>query len=1412
MTDLLSLLLPYLPPPLLRQVLAEPDVPPQCSTRRFAAAVLFADVSGFTPLTEALSHYGSAGAEEMNLLMNSYFHRMITLLAAEGGEVVGFSGDAITVLFPALDEPPGYAVRRAYQAAIAMQAAMVAFHTLATSAGPVTLGMKICIGAGEVVSLQVGGIFDRWEYVVAGDPLRQIAAAESQMISGALVLSPEAQAIMHPVPLGARSLAMIIPADVRNPAGLTAVLRRYVSRAVENALHTGKQAWLGELRPMSVLFISAEGMDYTQDAGIKRLHRLVRRVQAMIYRYEGSLIQVVVDDKGTVILVLFGAPPLAHEDDAMRAVRSALDLQAHYCNNASHTAGIRLKLGIASGRVFIGPVGGDIRRTYAAMGDTVNLAARLMGKATVGEVLCDFATYRQAREKVLFDALPPVRLKGKASLVRIYRPHMPSAAGNTDQTPPDMLVTHADLPFVGRHTELAQFETNLAALQAGHGNVLLILGEAGMGKSRLVRECMRRVRERGLTSLSGAGQSIEQQTPYRAWRDIFTAFFDLNASASLATQQAQVQALVAEIAPDQRERLPLLNDLLNFGLADTALTAGLEPALRQQNLGLLLLSLLHGWAHDSPLILVLEDAHWFDSLSWEFLLQIARSLAVVDVPIALVLVMRPIEAHTSADRYVTTLRDLPQTTTLVLTQLAPDDMTRLVTARLGLAAGTLPVAVADLVRQYASGNPFFAEELVLTLRDQGSISIEPDPVEPHVLQCRVVGDIRHLQEHLPTTVHGLILARLDRLGPDAQLILKFAAVIGRIFGHAILAHALQRHTIMHEQALTPHLQNLDALDITSVYTYEPLPAHMFRHIIIQEVTYQTLLFAQRRMLHRTIAEWYETTYGGSNQANEGQAGEAMVAHTLQPEHESLSPYYPLLVHHYHFAGDPEHERFYACLAGIWSAARYANAEAVSYLSRALELTDAQHDGERYALLLVREQVYDRQGNRAAQLTDLAELDHLAEQVQTVGWLAEVAVRRASYHIVTGDYPAAIVAAQQAIEYMQNTSELDLLAGAYLQWGRALRFQADYPAARQQLAQALYLAQSHTLSELEAEVLRQLGAVAFFQDDYATARAYDEQALQILQTLQNRQREAHALDSLGSDACEQGDYTGAMRYYEQALALFQHVGDQWGMGTTLGNLGQVCREQGYYTRATTAYRQGLDLARAMGDARTEGWLLGNLGWVLLDCGDYAETTRLFEQALHVCRAIGARTEEGWVLSGLGLLCHLQGDQTAARINEYQVLTLAQASGKRSLEGDAWLCLGHVLVEEGDLEEAHTAYATSLAVWHEVGLINRTMEAHAGMARVAMLQHDYAAAWAQVELILAYLDQHSLAGTDEPFRIYLTCYQVLHASQDGRASQLLDTACTRLYERADHIDDEYLRRSYLENVAAHRALLLARAEKD
>ncbi|MEM7030526.1 MAG: adenylate/guanylate cyclase domain-containing protein, partial [Chloroflexota bacterium] len=665
MSNALSVIATYVPPDVTRNALSSPQDLLERTTfqsRHLNAAILFADVSGFTPLTEALAQKGTEGPEELTRLLNTYFTKMISLIEAEGGEVVKFSGDAVTVVFPVEDddESLGMVTRRAKQAAVAMQTAMTAFANLKTSVGSVELGMKIGVAAGEITASQVGGVRGRWEYVISGDPLRQVAEAEHQAERGDIVLSPEAEAVIFPEVLPPQSLQPFDWHNLNNAELIEQALRRFVPGAVLVLIEEGLHDWLAELRPMSVLFIGIGGLDDQEASAIETLHNFLQSAQHIIYHYEGSINKVAVDDKGTIMIVLFGAPPFAHEDDSERALRCSLDLQT-----MAQDQGLQLAIGATTGRVFSGPVGSETRREYTVMGDTVNLAARLMGVAGLGGLRCDHETYRGAKNKLVFETYPPVRVKGKAGLIRIYCPIGEISLNDQPEN---------NSQLVGRQTETDVFVKQLQALQTkpGHAHCLLIEGEAGIGKSRLVEEMIVLIREQGLTGLLGTGRSIEQKTPYRAWRDIFSSYFGLDELENPSKKRSAVEEQVRDIVPDQLDRLPLLNDILNVGIAENELTQSLDIHLRHDSLVLLLLALLRAWASERPLVLILEDAHWLDTLSWDLTLQVFRTLSTARLPIFLIVAMRPLEGNRLRIE-PTALANLDTTSKLTLGALSPEE-------------------------------------------------------------------------------------------------------------------------------------------------------------------------------------------------------------------------------------------------------------------------------------------------------------------------------------------------------------------------------------------------------------------------------------------------------------------------------------------------------------------------------------------------------------------------------------------------------------------------------------------------------------------------------------------------------------------------------------------------------------------
>ena len=1383
MPQTLAAMLPYIPPGLARALLTDPTLAPL--VEQFPAAVLFADISGFTPLTEALAQRGAEGPEEMTRLLNAYFSRLIVAIAAEGGEVVKFSGDALTALFPATAESTGHAARRAVQAAAAMHALMGDFATLPTSAGPIALAVKIGVGVGTVQAFRVGGVLERWEYVVAGDPLRQVAEAERTASPGETIISPETAAVLArpttPSALSPQPLTAPQIAPDMNLRAATAALRGFIPGALRVWIGEGLQEWLADLRPMSLLFVGVSGLDYVAPDALDRLQAFLSASQEVIYRYEGSLNKLAVDDKGTILLAMFGAPPLAHADDAARAAQAARDLLG-----MAEAQGLALAVGVATGPVFAGLVGSANRREYTVMGDAVNSAARLMAAAGPGDIRCDFATARDARRVLAFDTLSPIRLKGKAGLAQVYRP-----------TGLARLQEQAGTTMVGRQAELARLEAALDDVQAGRQRLLLIEGEAGMGKSRLLEELTGLCHARGLTALAGAGHSSERQTSYRAWREVFNAYFELGGIEAADERRRLVHAQVAEIAPELVDRLPLLNDLLSTGFPETPLTAALETERRYQGREALLIELLRRWAAERPLVLILEDAHWIDTRSWGLALAVARVLHTAGLPLLMVLTMRPIPQLERPPELVA-LEALDSAEHIMLTALSPAETVALAAVRLGLPAHELPATVAELVCARADGNPFFAEEIVLALRDQGVLAITEEDGQCY---CVLHGDLDEAAQRLPETIQGVVLSRIDRLDPEERMLLRVGAVIGRSFPYQPLRAALSPYLTLADSDLRACLERLAVLDLIPQETPDPNLRHVFKNAITREVAYSTMLFAQRRELHRLVAEWYEAHYDLADTGSNTE--EAPAALSLQRTEMVY-----LLAYHYQQVGDTECERRYAALAGELAAAGFANAEALVYLNRALALTPPEARTERHRLLLIREQVHDVLADRLAQEADIAALADLSAP-DDMRAQAELTLRQAHYHLVTDSFPRAAEVAARAAALAHSVAWYEGETMARHIHGAALIPLAHYDEARTQLGQALDLARSMGLAGTEDDCLRDLGLIAYHQGDYTTARGYYKQALAIDHAIGDRRGESATLVRLGAVSRELGDSATALAYYEQALAIDRATGDRDGAADGLRGIGMVAYDRGDYLAARAAYTESLTLERAAGDREGQAACLAALGMVARALGDFAAAQGALDQALVINQEIGDRCYEAAVRADLGLLCSQRGDHHAACEHAQKALELARALGARYVEGTALTRLGHALHGLDDLQEAEAAYQAALRLCQELGIQTLALEPLAGLARLALASGDRATAQTRANELATALEAEVIAWVDELPQLFLSCYQVLSAAGDARAAQVLEVAYARLHRQASQISDATCRQAFWEDVPTHRALLAARA---
>jgi class 3 adenylate cyclase/tetratricopeptide (TPR) repeat protein len=873
---------------------------------RINGSVLFADISGFTALTTTLvEELGpERGVELLTNQLNQVYGDLINQVHRYRGSVISFAGDAITCWF---DQDNG---ARATAAGIAMQRVMMRYSAVITAANTaVEFGIKVAVTAGAARRLLVGNPRINTMDVIAGRLLDRVAAAEQQIQQGEIIVGREVVAQLGESIIvdewreaNGESFAVIANDNHEiepNPWPSLPPINQEISRdwllpPIYERLAEGLGEFIAELRPAVTFFLKFSGIDYDQDedAGHK-LNAYIRWVQSVLARYEAYLLQITMGDKGSYLYTLFGAPT-AHEDDAARAVAAAIDLQTP----PEHLGFIQnVQIGISQGVIYAGAYGSEARHTYAGLGDQVNMAARLMSAAKPGQTLVS-GTVAKTAVRYTFQNLGTMILKGKKEPQSVFAVQAQESARLDDSLKGRSLV-----PMVGRTAEQAYLQARLEQLQAGISSIVIIEGEAGIGKSRLVADLQERATQLQVRFLIGLGDAIAQNTPYHAWRSVFLGLFGIKEGDKGTAVQEKAYTHLLHL-PALQERIPLLNSVLPLNIPDNELTAQMSGDVRAGNTRDILTAILAQLS--SPLLLILEDAHWFDSASWALMEQVRKTVA----PLMLAIITRPMQltespSHSQPPEYKQLLVD-ENTHHLHLNSLPAEDAIALVCRRLGV--NSLPEPVAELIIDRAEGHPFFSEEMAYALRDTGHIQIENG-------RCHLVDPATRFRNlDFPDTIQGVITSRVDRLSPGQQLTLKVASVIGRVFPYQTL-HDI--HPIVQDKPnLNTYLDTLERLEITPQETPPPKVSYIFKHITFQEVAYNLLLFSQRRQLHSGIAEWLETVNA-----------------------QDLSPYFPLLAHHWTRAEVPEKAINYLEKAGEQALRNGAYREAIDFIQQALTLAD-----------------------------------------------------------------------------------------------------------------------------------------------------------------------------------------------------------------------------------------------------------------------------------------------------------------------------------------------------------------------------------------------------------------------------------------------------------------------------------------
>jgi class 3 adenylate cyclase/tetratricopeptide (TPR) repeat protein len=1096
---------------------------------RVMGSGLFADISGFTPLTEALvTEFGPRrGAEELTAVLDRVFDAVLGELHRYSGSVVYFSGDAVTCW---LDGDDG---TLAVACGLDMQRAMATVSRIITPGGQMfEMGMKVAVAAGKARRFVVGDPDVQLIEVLAGSLMDRLAATEQHAEPGDVVVEPSTfEAIadrFKPVVLrDAPGGPVAVVGGLRVPMGPLpppapyrslprSVVRQWLLPPVYERMRTGRGEFLAELRPALPMFVRFGGIDYDDDPDApKVLDDFVRRVQWVVDGHGGNLLGLTVGDKGAYLYAVFGSP-LAHEDDAARACAAALDLLAM----EAETTARDLQIGVSSGRVRSGTTGHRHRRAFSCLGDPVNLAARLMSAAPPGTAVVTAEVARAAGPRFSFEVLPDFKAKGKSQLISVRRlAGLTRGAAHRAQRP-----VH---PLVGRTGELVQLRELAELALAGRGQVVALEAEAGMGKSRLVSELLGFLGAQRIPAHIGAATSVGSATSYVAWQSIWASLLGMTAEGDPVPEIEQALTAADEaLLP----RLPLLGAVLGTRIEDNELTASLDPKRRKSALESLLMRYLTVRAGHGPVVLLLEDCHWLDSLSADLLDLVARQAG--GLQILVVLTYRPGKYAAPKLRHTTVLR---------LQGLDAGSSRALLSERLLDQFGPGVKPPSSLLRRLverSEGNPFFMEELVNYLHGEGI-----DPSDPKAATV-----------DLPDSLASLVLSRIDELGESSRRTLKVASVVGRQFGVDVLTGAYPDLGI--RRSVIGHLQRLCAADlVVQEGARDDGDGYAFRHAVIGEVAYESIPFSMRSLLHGRIGGWFERT-----------------------SPDALD----LLAHHFWHSAEEDKKREYLRRAGEAAEARYANDAAIDYYQRLAGLLGEEERGEVLRKLgSVRELGGDWAGSEAAYGQALA----LAEALGDRGAAAWSRVGRSVATRRQGRYGEAAADLDAAARDFQAIGDTPGMARVAHVRGVVAYQRGELDEAWEQLQLSLELWKAVGDREAEARVLDSLAVTAIYQENYELGADLGEQVLDLWSTLGHRWGVGISHLNLGVHALLRKDYTLASSHEEQALGILLETGDTYAVANVRHNLGDIARETGDRNSAGEHYTASLEMFRDLGDRRS-----------------------------------------------------------------------------------------------------------------------------------------------------------------------------------------------------------------------------------
>jgi len=1146
--------LPYFSSTLKNLILSPKDIG---SPSTINGSLLFADLSGFTAMSEKLASLGRIGGEKLAGIINGCFDPLLELVGAFNGDVIKFGGDAFLVLFIEEDHS-----LRAYECGSALICWVNDNGRISTPVGQFTLGIHAGISSGDIFNLDIGANDSHREHLFCGATVEQAyAAADIAELGQLAVSSVTMRALSNVFSTKTKNDYYLCNTLAESPKQLPASNRSKSEKLdimqLKNHLITNLPELLeynngvieAEHRILTSMFIGISSLRKNLETDPIRAQLAINQyfsmVNKIIEKHQGVVARLDANANSEKMLAFFGAPKSSGQD-AQNCLRAVLEIESalpELNKNFSHP--IQHRYGVNTGLCFVGDVGGTKRREYTAMGDAINLAARLMGKAEYGKVLMGELTINNAGR--CFQSIDggTIKVKGKAAPVRVHYLQKEIEEQTHDEE------------MIGREKEFEIGRAFIQELKEKKNSFLAIFGEPGAGKTLYCTKITKLAAAQGFYIASGTCFRHTAQTPYEPLKETILHLLELSEHSA---QKQRKQALAGYLeAINESEWEPLIAPLVGYSMTVPPELLKIPEDIKKTKLKDILCRLINEINRRKLSLILLDDVQWIDDASFA----IIKTLLTSNQPPGIIFICRP---GNIADELIKT----EHVKSVLLGPLTPENSRKLF---LWALQGLVPdEKIIQQAIEKSGGNPFYLEELAKAFKELG--------------QDKFYGS-----DNIPAGIESVITARIDNLGEMVKKTVRTASVIGRVFAFKTIKAIFPDRK--RATQLRDYIDELNNLDLTPLERRQPVLEYIFKHILTQEVAYNGLSFSSRQNLHLKVAEYY----------------------AKQPRVCRLQPELP--ARHFLLAKDEKKALPFLYDSALKAASQFANKEAMDYFATALEIAQKLGDDDFHIKIIKNRGRLAKQTSDF----ELATADYSLLKVSSTKSDDKIEALKSLSEIfrITAEYDKSLAAITELETFGSDNPAIKaycLNGRAEIEWRKG-----KLPVFRDILMKALQILKTQTVSEeIQAPIFNNLGICHWSLGKLNEAVGYYKQAFIFYRKLKDLNGQARIINNLGIISDKMGKLSKAAKSYEKAEKIFRRIGAARSQACACANLGTILTTRGFLGEAETRITEAMQIFEKINDQRGYAFAIGDLGFVYFSKGDFELAGEYYNNALEKGRLL------------------------------------------------------------------------------------------------------------------------------------------------------------------------------------------------